>query len=106
MEIPRQKKTVRVAVTRPSVKKGAIVVLIKTRLTEARLRGRGRTLTPRKFRASLVVASSKNKNPLAHPFFASPYIGEGPWSVFSFEFLAPERSCVLVSAQVPVNPCK
>jgi hypothetical protein len=25
MEIPRQKKTVRVAVTRPSVKKGAIV---------------------------------------------------------------------------------
>ena len=30
MEIPRQKKTVRVAVTRPSVKKGAIVTLLKT----------------------------------------------------------------------------
>jgi hypothetical protein len=33
MEIPRQKKTVRLAVTRPSVKKGAIVTLLKNRLT-------------------------------------------------------------------------
>ena len=31
MEIPRQKKTVRVAVTRPSVKKGAIATLLKKR---------------------------------------------------------------------------
>jgi len=30
MEIPRQKKTVRVAVTRPSVKKGAIRIQLKT----------------------------------------------------------------------------
>lgn len=34
MEIPRQKKTVRVAVTRPSVKKGAIVTVLKTAAKE------------------------------------------------------------------------
>lgn len=33
MEIPRQKKTVRLAVTRPSVKKGAIVILLNNRPT-------------------------------------------------------------------------
>ena len=38
MEIPRQKKTVRVAVTRPSVKKGAIVHRLRTVSRQRRFR--------------------------------------------------------------------
>ncbi len=38
MEIPRQKKTVRVAVTRPSVKKGAIRCPVQNRRAVASMR--------------------------------------------------------------------
>jgi len=104
MEIPRQKKTVRVAVTRPSVKKGAIRRPVQNRRAVASMR----TGAARYYDESLVLCL-KNKNstdPNAeHPFLLRK-LADGVWGVLSFEFLAPERNCVLVSAQVPVNPCK
>lgn len=38
--------------------------------------------------------------------FSSAARAKAACSVLSFQFLAPERNCVLVSAHVPINPCK
>jgi hypothetical protein len=108
MEIPRQKKTVRVAVTRPSVKKAAIVTA-QNRRTEASLQEIPSATSSQLKSGASLVACCGNKNraaPTLTSAFALQLRGEGVWSVLSFQILAPKRNCVLVSAHVPVNPCK
>jgi hypothetical protein len=104
MEIPRQKKTVRVAVTRPSVKKGAIVTVLKTAANQRGSTTNYNMSSLLKFGASWWPGSEIK--PSLPPRFCVAILVEGACSVLSFQFLAPERNCVLVSAQVPVNPCK
>lgn len=104
MEIPRQKKTVRVAVTRPSVKKGAIVTVLKTAGIERDFRTNYNLSSLIKFGASRWSVSGKK--PSLPVLLCVATFGKEGWGVLSFQFLAPERNCVLVSAHVPVNPCK
>jgi DNA-binding transcriptional regulator PaaX len=67
MEIPRQKKTVRVAVTRPSVKKGAIVDRAQNRRNGARLHDKLQHVIAAKVWHFLVACFS-NKTFLTTPF--------------------------------------
>jgi hypothetical protein len=64
--------------------------------------------SPFDFEAVLVAATENKKPPT--PTLTTPFciatLGEKVWSVLSFQLLAPERNCVLVSAHVPINPCK
>ena len=103
MEIPRQKKTVRLAVTRPSVKKGAIVTLLKNRLTEETI---SIHLLLKFGLLQAVFLDYKHLSSGSSSGFYSSTRSKRAWSVLSFQFLAPERNCVLVSAHVPINPCK
>jgi len=97
MEIPRQKKTVRVAVTRPSVKKGTIRATAQTQYTKL--------VSRTNYNMSWLLEFHAAKQTLSSPFSIA-ISGEKAWSVLSFQLLAPERNCVLVSAHVPINPCK
>ncbi len=64
--------------------------------------------SPLDFDAPL-VACTEDKKPPAPTLttaFCIATLGGKVWRVLSFQLLAPERNCVLVSAHVPVNPCK